>query len=338
MAAAGSCWPRVDETAQRDCCSTVHGERGHPACFNEFFSFEVCCLGKAAPFASWPVDIVILGFPSSGTTSMTRTLASHRNVTLFSRDALGRRWNKTEMQALNFLIAKRSRFAFIKLGWEMAREKRTKALDRFTESSSKLLMSDPTLMLSPDTIWAMLQLRMAKFLVMVRDPVSWFAASICRAGCTLQHQRAALCHRLPSWAKRFGSTWRAPLGNWLRFCEAHENWFPCANYSLATPYVSHRLQGLIEMLPGRSRLAVVSLESLKAEPRRMMTAIYSFLGLRPAQRNFLSLNAHEASHPCQRLMQNDARLTHHFQSERAKLAAILKAFSPDKRLRQNFTL
>ena len=63
----------------------------------------MCCRGSASPFASWPLRAVMLGFPGSGTTSMSWLLSSHPNISMVNRDPQGRPWAGSEMQAMNVL-------------------------------------------------------------------------------------------------------------------------------------------------------------------------------------------------------------------------------------------
>ena len=78
----------------------------HKNCPTPIFLFQIsrmCCRGSASPFASWPLRAVMLGFPGSGTTSMSWLLSSHPNISMVNRDPQGRRWAGSEMQAMNVL-------------------------------------------------------------------------------------------------------------------------------------------------------------------------------------------------------------------------------------------
>eukprot|EP00913_Durusdinium_trenchii_P016200 g15224.t1 len=159
-----------------------------------------CCLGLPIPFASWPFRSVMLGFPGCGTTSASKVLASHPNLSMVSRDPKGHRWNRHEMQALNSLIWRELRFA------------------------RHLYMSDPTILLNLDKAVSITYIRKAKFVVMVRDPAHWLASRVCRVACTQERKHLGLC---------LDEVTRAPLDRWIDQCNVPnylQTWEPCTDF------------------------------------------------------------------------------------------------------------
>ena len=167
---------------------------------------------------------------------------------------------------------------------------------------------------------------------------SWLVSQTCQVPCGDDHERWGLCHRLPHWARGPAGEHmlRAPLFEWLRVCILVKSWEMCTRLSVASPLFSKALGRLIVMLPRRDSLAVVSLESLLAEPVATMHALSSFLHLKspwqPASPLFPAHNVHAASSRCQQHMHNqlDLRVNLYFRQERRWLASVLRVFAPSK--------
>ncbi|CAE7690511.1 unnamed protein product [Symbiodinium sp. CCMP2456] len=329
LAAPNGCWQMGGGPAIAEyCCSAYQHPEAVAECFNRVFTFDVCCRGKASPFVQWPLSFIILGFPGCGTTSMIRALEAHKSVSVLRRDRYGRPWNGTEMQALGKLIEAGNRSSILGFGLSLARGQRT---------SRKRLMSDPTAVFDAGKTWALLQVRQAKFLVMLRDPVSWLVSQTCKQPCGEDHYRWNLCHRLPNWASGPAGehTLRAPLAEWVRVCLTMSTWDLCTGLSMASPYFSSAVQRLVAMLPHRDQLAMLSLEGLSAEPAATMRAVHNFLQL-DLPRQFDSstspaaYNVNVAGATCRQGMHKsvDSRINMFFRRERRYLASALKAFAP----------
>lgn len=258
------CWPKnVDNYFRKTCCDNVDMQ-----CFNGIYTYESCCLGAPSPFASWPLGSVMLGYPGCGTTSISALLTGHPNISLVARDPQGRAWKKHEMQALNMLLEANSHSLIQRFGKALARDQR----------SRNLYMSDPTLLMNGDKVWAMSQIPRAKFLVMLRDPVKWLASRLCHTSCSPERMQLGLCD---------ASGRRAPMQKWLQHChkgdsaESLQSWELCTRYSLMSPYISLHLRNLwnnvLKKSPGR--LAAFSLEAVKEDPEGAMDALEEFLRL-----------------------------------------------------------
>mmetsp|Transcript_35147 Transcript_35147/g.81016 ORF Transcript_35147/g.81016 Transcript_35147/m.81016 type:complete len:349 (-) Transcript_35147:43-1089(-) len=327
MIRPNQCWP--SNHAEAYCCREWARGLLVSQCFSAVYSPEVCCLGKASPFSFWPVDIAILGYPGTGTTSMIRTLEQHPNVTIVRFDSRGKRWKGTEMQAMDHLIATATRSRILQFGRSMVRGHR---------SPSRRLMSDPTIVFNPDKTWAMSQIRTAKFVVLVRDPLSWLASQICKTPCTSDHKQLGLCYRNTKAVMKAGGpqVWRAPLLTWLQVCLGEQTWWPCTDYSLGSPYFSDTLESLLTTVEPQSRVALVSLEGLQTTPMRTMRALYTFLDLDQAHvqmpASFAIHNVNASTHVCRDAMQNDPKLSVFFSNERQNLARKLQKFSPARLL------
>lgn len=123
------CWPKGNEqTVMQLCCSNAHNPEISGYCFNGIYSYETCCLGEKTAFASWPFRTVTVGYPGSGTNSLSFLLSNHPNISQVSTDRFGRvvsmSKSHTELQAVGDFMEFGTRATIRKFGREIAKKLR----------------------------------------------------------------------------------------------------------------------------------------------------------------------------------------------------------------------
>eukprot|EP00933_Yihiella_yeosuensis_P065906 TRINITY_DN69922_c0_g1_i1.p1 TRINITY_DN69922_c0_g1~~TRINITY_DN69922_c0_g1_i1.p1 ORF type:complete len:299 (-),score=44.41 TRINITY_DN69922_c0_g1_i1:93-893(-) len=213
---------------------------------------------------------------------------------------------------------------------------------------SKLLAwKDPTLIYDASRLWALMQIPALKLVVMVRDPLTWLAAHVCDTSemCTSVQKDQGLCVDNAD-----GSITRAPLIDWVDWCESQHNWEECTGMPQATPFFSSKIDNLMtyarlaleEDRPPEQQPVVelLALDSLKEDPKGFFDRLTEGLGARriPSEKlaplqNVASATAARACRAellrvSSAVSPSNDYLAERLNQERKRLAHLLKTLSP----------
>eukprot|EP00747_Dinoflagellata_sp_TGD_P170090 gnl/TRDRNA2_/TRDRNA2_200768_c0_seq1.p1 gnl/TRDRNA2_/TRDRNA2_200768_c0~~gnl/TRDRNA2_/TRDRNA2_200768_c0_seq1.p1 ORF type:complete len:360 (-),score=16.41 gnl/TRDRNA2_/TRDRNA2_200768_c0_seq1:67-1146(-) len=260
------CFPPTGRLTRSECCGDaadnvagVGRDRGNPGCFDSLFTYERCCLDEGIQQPQ--LDYALVGFPTSGTTSMARYLESS-NVTLLQCDDDGTISNTTEMRCFDS-------FASI---YGKARR---------LQPRNRILLKNPLFLYSHDKITVLSAIPRLKFIVMLRDPISWFASSVCKQPCDQRRLELGLCSGSNDERATMS---RAPLAKWFQVCQTLNDWSPCTGLPVVGPFFAKGIAALLALVRyDPNRLVVLSLESIMERPRESIDALFDTLGVRRLQ-------------------------------------------------------
>lgn len=273
------------ENMRRWCCDPRHGREGDAACFDTLFTYGICCRGEN-PFVDVPLDFAVVGFPHSGTTSLTKNLL-RSNTAFVTHEPKNTTFN-TELQL----------WYMEDVAGGMHRQFRdtVRAVKGKNASRVRTALKDPTAMYNHRHIYILSQIPRLRFVVLMRDPVAWLysAMHVTAFRCQEAHRALGLCNKVatasdvdPHGSMPHGSTRNgrrpeappmAPFSKWLAAAEKLGSWDMFMDIRSANPFFSAHLHWLLNMV-GRRRVILLSLEAIEESPRETLDALFHDLGV-----------------------------------------------------------